>query len=562
MANIGNLFVNLGLNSAEFQAGVKKATAQTNSMEKKMRGSFSRIKKDLKGLTGGMLSYKGILTALGAGSMIAFIKTQIDAADRLQKLSEITGIAVENLSKYGQIAELGGTSSEDMMNAVIKLSKNMQDSLITTTSASAIAFKQMGINVVDSNGKLREADDVMHELAGKFAKMHDGSQKTAIAVSLFGRSGAQIIPTLNSLNDEMGKVNATISTDFANASAAFNDQITRMKAGMQGTLGTGKSATAMLRGLTYGLTWVSDKANTLATGFSELGTIIGGVASAISASLSGEFSRARRVISDMNDDIAQMEKERLAASKKIWDEYNNPPPPPKKPGGKKGGKGYEPGAAEDYSTSSAKGKLQAQIDNLTASLATEEEAIQASYERRQTIIQEALAKNIISQKKASELIARSEKAKEKALSNAAKKGALERFGLAKVAALKEAAIKAKQSIIDAFQYGTSMGGPPVGFLMAAIAGVYQAKLLSDLGGGGLGIGGGGKGGGHKKKGGNSSAPASPSSSITSNGEANARKEHTIVLEGVDPGKTFSAEQVRELTNRIASTLGGEAAFAK
>jgi phage-related minor tail protein len=77
-------------------------------------------------------------------------------------------------------------------------------------------------------------DQIMLDVADKFAKMPDGAQKTALAMELFGKSGMNLIPMLNQGRDALSKYNATITTEGAQAADKFNDslnEIARVVAG-------------------------------------------------------------------------------------------------------------------------------------------------------------------------------------------------------------------------------------------------------------------------------------------------------------------------------------------
>lgn len=59
------------------------------------------------------------------------------------------------------------------------------------------AFKTLGINIFDTHGKLRSANDVMRDAVIAFGKMPAGVEKAGLAMKLFGRSGQNLLPLLN-----------------------------------------------------------------------------------------------------------------------------------------------------------------------------------------------------------------------------------------------------------------------------------------------------------------------------------------------------------------------------
>jgi tape measure domain-containing protein len=72
------------------------------------------------------------------------------------------------------------------------------------------------------------------------------------------------------------------------------------------------------------------------------------------------------------------------------------------------------------------------------------------------------------------------------------------FQLQKVAAIAQATLQARESVISAYNFGTRIGGPPVGAAFAGVAAAAQAANIAQLAstsfGGGGGVSGGGGGG--------------------------------------------------------------------
>ena len=58
-------------------------------------------------------------------------------------------------------------------------------------------FKDLGIQIKDSAGNLRQPNAIFEDVAEIFHNTEDGAAKTALAVELFGKSGAALIPMLN-----------------------------------------------------------------------------------------------------------------------------------------------------------------------------------------------------------------------------------------------------------------------------------------------------------------------------------------------------------------------------
>jgi molecular chaperone GrpE (heat shock protein) len=227
-AVIGALRVDLGLNSAEFQAGLKKASAGL--------GNFAKL--------AGVGLAAVATAAAAAGTALGYaVKGAIDNADQMGELAQQVGVSVEALTSLGYAAKMSGSDTQTLADGLRKLSQNMLNVAQGSTGPVATAFNALGISVKNANGTLRSSDEVLVEVASKFAQFEDGATKTALAVQLFGRSGAQLIPFLNqgrdgiaALTAEADRLGITISSSTANAAGDFNDTLDRLTSTFRGVV--------------------------------------------------------------------------------------------------------------------------------------------------------------------------------------------------------------------------------------------------------------------------------------------------------------------------------------
>ena len=162
------------------------------------------------------------------------IRSVLNQADEIGKMSERIGVSVEALSGLRFAAELSGTSINSLQTAVQRLSANMADTAKGTGEAQD-AFRALGIEVADTAGSLRSNEEVLRDVADRFARMEDGAAKTALAMRLFGRSGAELIPFLNqgrdgleAMQQEAERLGIVMSRDLTDAAQRVNDNFTRL----------------------------------------------------------------------------------------------------------------------------------------------------------------------------------------------------------------------------------------------------------------------------------------------------------------------------------------------
>jgi hypothetical protein len=193
----------------------------------------------MRGLTGAAGGLSGALGALAplasVAGLVGLAKGALDAGDKMNDLSQSTGVSVEALAKFKKAAATSGTDIDSVAKAMVKLSKSMLEASVGNKQQAA-AFKALGVNVKDSTGQLKTADAVTLEIANKFKQMPDGVAKTALSLKLFGKAGAEMIPLLNMGGDAIDKLSVKMTTAFAQKADAYNDKLAALS-GKVGALG-------------------------------------------------------------------------------------------------------------------------------------------------------------------------------------------------------------------------------------------------------------------------------------------------------------------------------------
>ncbi len=205
------------------EKGLGKVTGQTN----KATTAMGRLRGAASGALGAL---RTLAPALGVAGIAVFAKSNLDAADSMSKLSERTGIAAPTLDKFRKVAELSDTSIESLERAFPALTKNMDTAAQKAKGPAFEAFERLGVSFKDSSGNLRDADAVMLDIADRFQGMADGSEKAALASSIFGtRIGSELIPLLNSGGDAVRDMGTSLTQEFADKAANFNDRLEKMQ---------------------------------------------------------------------------------------------------------------------------------------------------------------------------------------------------------------------------------------------------------------------------------------------------------------------------------------------
>lgn len=217
--------------AGEFNAGsvVAKLKLVDDGFGSKLSAAFASTSKFEKGLMAAGAA------AVAVGGTIAVLTQQAaDYTDKLGKMAQQIGMTTEQLSSYSLAASLSDISTEEFGKSVSLLSRKMVDAASGNEEA-AKSFAQLGISVKNANGTLKGSDQVLEEIADKFAGAKDSATKTALAMDLMGRSGASMIPLLNggakeikNIRDEAQRMGLVFSQDAFKAAEQFNDSQTRI----------------------------------------------------------------------------------------------------------------------------------------------------------------------------------------------------------------------------------------------------------------------------------------------------------------------------------------------
>jgi TP901 family phage tail tape measure protein len=288
---LGSLLVSLGMESSEFKRGTREAQTAMSGLSKKMAVVGAAI------------------TAAIGGAAYEFAKLTretINVADEISKSAVKIGISTEELSRLRYAADLSGLSFEQLQKGLLILNRNMAG-IGGESKKVAEAFARMGIETRNADGTLKSSTEVLKAMADAFAQMPDGAEKSALAMAVLGKSGADMIPLLNGgaaelakLTEEADKFGIVIDTETGRKAEEFNDNLDRLK-GAFSAVGT-RLAAELLPHLVDFTNWLIKNQGEIVKSIGDFGNFVSGVARMASAVASGvawmeeRFGRLARVI--------------------------------------------------------------------------------------------------------------------------------------------------------------------------------------------------------------------------------------------------------------------------
>lgn len=216
--SLGTLTLDLVARIGGFEAGLGKAEREAkkraDAIEKAFDGAFSAISA-------------GFLSVAAAGTAaLALINNQADGIAAYQDLADKIGDTAVQIASLQQAATISGVALDTVAAASVKLTASLAK---TDDESKAVgqAIKAMGLefDAFKELSPVEQLDAVAQALAG----FQDGAEKTAVAVALFGRSGAELIPFLTDLGEQTER-NSALTADQIAATDEYTKATARLKA--------------------------------------------------------------------------------------------------------------------------------------------------------------------------------------------------------------------------------------------------------------------------------------------------------------------------------------------
>lgn len=172
----------------------------------------------------------GAAVVAAAASVLAAVKSIAGEYDELDKLATRFRSTVDAVDEFNDIGGLLGLTNEQTVGSLKALDKGIADTALGVGRAKII-FENLGLQVLDSAGKMRPTLDVMDDLAVKLKDMERGK-----ALAVMERLGLDpaLLKVFNSdlagLRAELADIDKAAGFDLGDAVASSKDFIKSWKA--------------------------------------------------------------------------------------------------------------------------------------------------------------------------------------------------------------------------------------------------------------------------------------------------------------------------------------------
>jgi len=212
----------------EFKANLRPID-RTLAKVKRLKAAFSKF----------LLGPAGVIGAIFTGAGLAvfgFVNSVAGALDKTAKLAKSLSINAQFLQELAFAADLSGVSQDQLGTAILKLSRSMKEAGDDVTTYTDIFDDDLKVAVKDANGELKTVEELLPDIADAFKNTIPETKKTAIALELFGRAGAAMLPLLNEgskgiekMRKEARKLGIVFGEETLAQAEAFKDEMLRFQ---------------------------------------------------------------------------------------------------------------------------------------------------------------------------------------------------------------------------------------------------------------------------------------------------------------------------------------------
>ena len=257
MATSKSIKVVFTASTAGLAAGVNAASQQLNKLSHDV-GQMSSSLSTLSTIAiGGVLMEIGSAGASAAKSLISFGAATAQNIDKLSKMSRALGLTYGQMAGFQLAGNLAGVGVESIAHAAMKADHAFLEAAHGSEEAIA-KFTSLGLSMADL--KKMSPEQRFAAIAESISKLPTAAERSAAAVKMFGKSGADLLPLfedgaagIKKATDQAEKFGLVLSNEQGKDVEKMNDSFTSAYAAIQGIV------TQVTAQLSPAITFIVDK---------------------------------------------------------------------------------------------------------------------------------------------------------------------------------------------------------------------------------------------------------------------------------------------------------------
>lgn len=229
--------------STDAKRALAEVDAKIDQLGAGKAGGLSGVANGLESLAGPAALAAGAIAAVGAAALTAYSalfelsRSASEFGSEIFDASKKTGLSAETLSAMKFAADQSGASLEKITGGLARFSKTIGDA----TDGSKQAARDLEALGITPQEAINDLDAALGKVFQRIIEAPPGIERMTLAQRAFGRSGADLLPFLDSFDGDLAglvkrarELGVTIDDEAAAAADEFGDQLDTLNAQLAG----------------------------------------------------------------------------------------------------------------------------------------------------------------------------------------------------------------------------------------------------------------------------------------------------------------------------------------
>lgn len=284
MANLEDLVLRIRADSKQLQAALRDVREKNRRTSLGVGKQWASTGQGLVALAAKLSRFAGIGGVIGAGLGLAELARQSehfqDVADSVDKAASKLGVGRQALQEWRFAAGLAGVETNTFDQALQRFIRRAGEAASGTGEARG-ALRELGVQLVDSTGKLRSSEAIFEDAIRALGRIEDATIRTATAQKLFDSEGVALVnlaTNFDELRDRARDLGVALDDDVIDALVTMKDRAAELEAQLEQRLSRSMTRMGILSlalkerlvGAVVGISEAIDESETLRRAFDNI----------------------------------------------------------------------------------------------------------------------------------------------------------------------------------------------------------------------------------------------------------------------------------------------------
>ena len=195
----GALYYAFGADTSRLEAGAKRSAAVLRAQQRALRNlqlTVRNTSERFRSFQSRMISVRGAVGLLaGSGALGLLIRRQAQFGSQLVEVSERLGFSVERVQLLQRAFEGEGLAIQQINIGLQRFTRRLADAASGNAQLQG-TFRALGVNIRDSQGRLRDSHDVLLDVAEGLKNTEGQAQRVLRSFQLFDSEGVAFVNVL------------------------------------------------------------------------------------------------------------------------------------------------------------------------------------------------------------------------------------------------------------------------------------------------------------------------------------------------------------------------------